>query len=136
MREQQAGALGVHPDRLVVAVAGNLQRGEVDHVGEVVGQVAEVAGTEVAHAGGDAQVVDRARALPDRRSRAIPHTSFSRARNAVSGNAIWPAGPVTRIFSPDNIDGFPARRRQGATDEKSANPLGACRPTFVCSNSP
>ena len=45
--------------------------------------------------------------------RAIPTTSFSFARVLQTGNATWPAGPVTRIFSPFSMAASSRRRVHG-----------------------
>ena len=58
VREQQPGALGVHADRVVEVEPGPHERGEVQHVGEVVGQLGEVAVADVAHERGHADRVD------------------------------------------------------------------------------
>ena len=49
---------GVHADGVVVVEARTHGRGEVQHVGEVVGQLGEVAVAEVAHEGGHADRID------------------------------------------------------------------------------
>src|SRR3954447_14288275 len=45
----------------------------------------------------------------------MPHTSLSAARNRVSGSAIWPAGPVMRIFSSESIATDPTVRPMDRT---------------------
>src|SRR5687767_13705738 len=44
----------------------------------------------------------------------MPHTSLSGARYRVSGSAIWPAGPVMRIFSSESTAGGPYCARMAA----------------------
>ena len=56
--EQQPGALGVDTHRLVVVTSWSHVGGEVEHVVEVGGQIAEVARAEIAHARRDAEGVD------------------------------------------------------------------------------
>ena len=63
--EHEPGALGVDPQRAVVVVGAEVGR-EVQQVGEVGRQVAEVAVGDVERAGGHAERLDLARASPGR----------------------------------------------------------------------
>ena len=58
VRQQQAGALGVDGDGVVEVEPGALERREVHDVGEVVGDIGEVAARDVAHARRHAERVD------------------------------------------------------------------------------
>ena len=81
VREQQPGPLGVHADRVVEVEPGPLERGEVQHVGEVVGQLGEVAVADVAHDAWSRRARRPARASRRRRSGRSP-TPRCRPRGA------------------------------------------------------
>jgi hypothetical protein len=78
VREQQPGALRIHGDGVVVVEAGPLVRGEVDHVGEVVGHAGEVSPFQITDSGRDAQCGNSITALGIREAGDAPHVVVGR----------------------------------------------------------
>ncbi len=117
--EDEPGALGVHAERTVVVVGAEIGR-EVQEVGEVRRQVAEVAVRVVDGTRGHAEGVDLL-AVVGSPNRAMPQTSLSATSDRASPYAIRPAGPVIRIFSSRSTGSTPP-----VGDDASRSVRGAC----------